>query len=289
MNIKKILVPVTGADGGRPGLDAAFLIARHLEAHVEGLHARRNARDALAYVGEGMTGAMIEELIATAEEESEALAKRARRDFAAACEAAGFAQTEARRAKDGKPTAHLRLETGRADELVSLSGRVADLVVIARPASDDDIALRTILETTLLESGRPLFVVPPEGLAEAPTNLAIGWNGSAEAARAVAHAMPFLARAERVTVIAVEEGVKPGPSAEALIDYLAWHGVAATLHAMRSEQRSTGEILLADAKAVGAGALVMGAYTHSRLRRMIFGSATEHMLSVADIPVLMMH
>ncbi len=288
MDIRKILVPVTGTDGGRPGLDAAFRIARFLDAHVEGLHARRNARDALAYVGEGMTGAMIEELIATAEQESAALAQRARRDFAEACDAAGFEQTEARR-RDDKPTAHLRLETGRADEIISLAARVADMVVIARPAGDDDIALRAVLEATLLESGRPLLVVPPEGIATLPSNVAVGWNGSAEAARAVAHAMPLLTRAERVTVIAVEEGVKPGPSAEDLVDYLAWHGVTATLHSMRSEHRSTGELLLADAKAAGAGALIMGAYSHSRLRRMIFGSATEHMLSAADIPVLMMN
>ncbi len=288
MDIRKILVPVTGTDGGRPGLDAAFRVARYLDAHVEGLHARRNARDALAYVGEGMTGAMIEELIATAEQEAATLAQRARRDFAEACEAAGFEQTEARRRGD-RPTAHLRLETGRADEIISLAARVADMVVIARPGDDDDIALRAVLEATLLESGRPLLVVPPGGIKNPPDSVAIGWNGSAEAARAVAHAMPLLTRAERVTVIAVEEGVKPGPSAEDLVDYLAWHGVSATLHSMRSEHRSTGELLLADAKAAGAGALIMGAYSHSRLRRMIFGSATEHMLSAADIPVLMMN
>ena len=146
-----------------------------------------------------------------------------------------------------------------------------------------------MLESTLLECGRPLLVVPPEVIATPPGNVAVGWNGSAGAARAVAHAMPILAQAERVTVIAVEEGMMPGPTAEDLVDYLAWHDVTATLHSMRSEHRSTGDLLLADAKAVGAGMLVMGAYSHSRLRRMIFGSATEHMLSAADISVLMMN
>ncbi|MFQ5959425.1 MAG: universal stress protein, partial [Alphaproteobacteria bacterium] len=105
MTIRKILVPVTGTDAGLASLDAAFHVGRHLEAHVEGLHAQRNARDALAYIGEGMTGAMIEELITTAEQESTALAQRARRDFAAACERAGFEQTEAKGGA-GRPMAH---------------------------------------------------------------------------------------------------------------------------------------------------------------------------------------
>lgn len=287
MDIRKILVPVTGTDAGLASLGAAFHVARHLGAHVEGLHACRDARDALAYIGEGMTGAMIEELITTAEQESAALARRARHDFAAACEAAGFEQTEAKRKTD-RLTAHLRLETGREEELISLAGRVADLIVIARAAKDDDIVLRTTLEAALLESGRPLFVVPPDGIREPLTSVAIGWNGSTEAGCAVTRALPLLARAERITVIWVEEGMRPGPSADDLVDYLAWHDVSATIHIMKSDSRSTGETLLSDAKKIGAGLLIMGAYTHTRLRRMIFGSATEYMLGSADVPVLLM-
>ncbi len=60
MDIRTILVPVTGAESGLAVLAAAFAVARYLGARVEGLHTRRNARDALAYIGEGMTGAMIE-------------------------------------------------------------------------------------------------------------------------------------------------------------------------------------------------------------------------------------
>ena len=60
MDIRQILVPVTGTDAGLPGLDAAFEVGRYLGAHVEALHARRNARETLAYIGEGMTGAMID-------------------------------------------------------------------------------------------------------------------------------------------------------------------------------------------------------------------------------------
>ncbi len=283
MTIRKILVPVTGTDTGLASLGAAFELGRHLDAHVEGLHAQRNARDALAYIGEGMTGAMIEELIATSEDEAAALARRARDDFAAASDKAGFGPAPAKRA------AELRVETGREDDLIARHGRVADLIVVARAAKDADAPMRATLEAALLESGRPVFVAPPEQLEHRLASVAIGWNGSADAARAVAHALPFLAKAERVAVISVEEGVRPGPSAADLVAYLALHDVAATTDALRADYRSTGEALLAESKEMGAGLLVIGAYTHSRLRRMIFGSATEHMLGGAEIPVVMMH
>ena len=197
MSVRTILVPITGTEAGLPAVDAAFRLAAQLGAHVEGLHARRNARDTLAYIGEGMTGAMIEELITTAEQESAINTQRARRDFAAACESAGFEQTE-RGGRPGELTAHLMIETGAEDELVAMRGRVADLIVVARAAKGDDPNLRAILEAAMLESGRPLIVVPPQGMRTPLASAAIAWNGSAEAARVVAHALPLLAKAERV-------------------------------------------------------------------------------------------
>ncbi len=288
MDVKTILVPVTGTDVGLPGIDAAFQLAAYLGAHVEGLHARRNARDALAYIGEGMTGAMIEELITTAEQESTTNAQRARQNFATACEKAGFEQTERLGGPD-QLTAHLLMETGAEDDLVALRGRVADLIVVARASRDDDPILRTTLESAMFESGRPLFIVPPEGMTRPLTSAVIAWNGSAEAARVVAHTLPLLAKAEQVAVILVEEGLRPGPSADDLIAYLARHDIIATTHTANSDHSTIGDALLDDAREIGAGFMVMGAYTHSRLRRMIMGSATEFMLGAADLPVLMTH
>ena len=134
MNVRTILAPVTGSDEGLACIEAAFQLGAYLGAHVEGLHARRDARDALAYIGEGMTGAMIEELITTAEEESDQSTRNARRDFSAACEAAGFEETDRGGVDVGVPgglTAQLIIETGPEDELIALRGRVADLIVVA--------------------------------------------------------------------------------------------------------------------------------------------------------------
>ncbi len=287
MNVRTILVPVTGTDEGLACNEAAFKLGAHLGAHVEGLHARRDARDALAYIGEGMTGAMIEELITTAEEESDQSTRRARQDFSTACEAAGFEQTE-RYGGAGALTAHLMIETGPEDELIALRGRVTDMIVVSRVAKDGDPGMRATLEGALLESGSTLFVAPPEGIGGPLASAAIAWNGSAEAARAVSQALPLLAKAEKVSVLIIEEGLRPGPSADDLVDYLAHHDINAMIHPTQSNHLPTGEALLVDARAVEADFLVMGAYTHSRLRRMIMGSATEHVLGAAELPVLMM-
>jgi nucleotide-binding universal stress UspA family protein len=288
MKVRTILTPVTGADEDLAGIEAAFTLSAHLGgAHVEGLHAHRDARDALAYIGEGMTGAMIEELITTAEEESAQSTKRAQRDFSAACEKAGFVQHDGSGDSPGARTAHLTIETGPEEELFALRGRVADMIVVTRVAKDGDPGKRATLEGALLESGRPLFIVPPEGLHGPLATAAIAWNGSAEVARAVSQALPLLAEAEKVFILIIEEGLRPGPSPDDLVAYLARHGIAATIHDTASNHLPTGEALLSDAETVGADFLVMGAYTHSRLRRMIMGSATEHVLSTAALPILM--
>ena len=287
MNVRTILVPVTGTDEGLACNEAAFKLGAHLGAHVEGLHARRDARDALAYIGEGMTGAMIEELITTAEEESDQSTRRARQDFSTACEAAGFEQTE-RYGDAGALTAHLMIETGPEDELIALRGRVVDMIVVSRVAKDGDPGMRATLEGALLESGSTLFVAPPQGIGGPLASAAIAWNGSAEAARAVSQALPLLAKAEKVSVLIIEEGLRPGPSADDLVDYLAHHDIDAMIYPTQSNQLPTGEALLVNARAGEADFLVMGAYTHSRLRRMIMGSATEHVLGAAELPILMM-
>jgi nucleotide-binding universal stress UspA family protein len=118
----------------------------------------------------------------------------------------------------------------------------------------------------------------------------VHWNCSTEQARATAFAMPLLHQAGRVVVLNVigGQGV-PGPSSEQLLAHLRHNGIAATGKSVGLEGGSTGEAILAAAKAEGCDLLVKGAYTQSRLRQMIFGGATSHILANAELPVLMAH
>jgi nucleotide-binding universal stress UspA family protein len=117
----------------------------------------------------------------------------------------------------------------------------------------------------------------------------IAWNGSTETARTIAFAMPLLERAKQVMVLAVEGAGVPGPSAGEIAATLIANGVAVTDRTVPAGNRSTGETFLAEAASWQADLMIKGAYTQSRLRQMIFGGATNHILLSAELPVFMAH
>ena len=100
-------------------------------------------------------------------------------------------------------------------------------------------------------------------------------------------AMPILRKAKRVSFIAVEGHISPGPSVKDAVAHLEANGIAATDKTVPNNK--PGEAILAEAAAIGADLLIKGAYTQSRLRQMIFGGATSHILAAAEIPVLLAH
>ncbi len=289
MAIKTILIPMSGMAGISAPLDAALTVGRRLGAHVEALHVAIDPRDSVAYVGEGMTSAMIEDVMASAEREANERRARARERFADACTRCSVSETTTPSA-DGGGTAHLEEVVGREEDYVASRGRLADLIVACRPQDDDDAAPSATLEAALMDTGRPVLVVPAgETIENLGKTIAIGWNGSPESARAVSAALHFLGEAETVVVLEVEEAGKHGPSAEDVVEYLAWHGVTASSRDVQSGAGSVGESLLAAAAEAGADMVVMGAYTHSRIRRLIFGGVTGDVLRTASVPVLMAH
>jgi len=101
--------------------------------------------------------------------------------------------------------------------------------------------------------------------------------------------MPFLLKAHRVVVLTVKGATVEGPSGEEIAAMLRPHGVAATALTHEDERRSPGATILAQARELGADLLVKGAYTQSRIRQVIFGGATRHILEHAELPVLMAH
>jgi nucleotide-binding universal stress UspA family protein len=115
----------------------------------------------------------------------------------------------------------------------------------------------------------------------------VAWNCSTETARTVAFAMPLLAVAQRITVLTVQRGTVPGPSAAELARNLQRHGMSVEWKEVPPGDQSTGEAILREARNCGADLIIKGAYTQSRLRQMIFGGATSHILAAAELPVVM--
>lgn len=171
-------------------------------------------------------------------------------------------------------------------ELGSLS-RVYDLTVIGRPSSSGRGPRMTTLESALFESGQPILVAPPTAPTVMGENIVVSWNCSTEQAHTTAAAMPLLRMAKSVTIITIEGLLVPGPTGKQAQDWLAANGVTAREMSLGNGGKKPGEVLLNEAQKLGADLIIKGAYTQSRLRQMIFGGATSHLLAHSTLPMLM--
>lgn len=287
MSIKTILVPANGTESSRPALDIAFTVARDLAAHVDVLHVVIEPKDAVPLLGEGMSATIIEDMIQLAEAEASERTGRAEAMFEEARNSHGLAITEKASPGDAGSAALVH-RVGREDELTAAKGRLADLIVASRPTEESGATLIMTINAALFETGRPVLIAPPKTLQTIGKKIAILWNGSAEASRAVAAAMPLITRCDRVIVMTLENDKTSSEVAPELATYFAWHGVSAETRTLPGRSQ-VGEVLLEDCTVVGADMLVMGAYTHSRMRQLILGGVTKHVLANAQLPVLMAH
>jgi nucleotide-binding universal stress UspA family protein len=178
---------------------------------------------------------------------------------------------------------------GEFDPFIGSYGRVFDLIVLGRPGRAPQNPRMAPLEAALFESGRPVLIAPPTPPTQLGRNVLVAWNGSTEQARTNAFAMPLLRGADQVTVLTVEGGMTPGPTGDEATLHLTRNGVPAVALTVAPAGRTTGEAILDHARARGCDLLVKGAYAQSRLRQMIFGGATRHILAHATLPVLMAH
>ena len=180
------------------------------------------------------------------------------------------------------------LETAPFGEgFVGSYGRVFDLTIVGRPSPGQPRTSMLTLEAALFESGRPILMAPPTPPKTLAETVVIAWNGSDETARAAAAARPFLERARRVVVLTVESGMVPGPTGEQVVQWLRRNGIPADAITAPPDRKPPGETILAQAALLGCDLLIKGAYTQSRLRQMIFGGATSHILAKANVPVLL--
>ncbi len=168
-------------------------------------------------------------------------------------------------------------------------GRVFDLIVVGRSGEALTVSDTPAMESALFDSGRPVLIAPQDAPKSIGNAVLIAWNGASESARAVAFALPILHAAGEVLVLEVEGGSVVGPDAQDLRTYLTRHGISSQSKTVALEGVETGRVVLDEAASFGADLIIKGAYTHSRLRQMIFGGATKHLLAASPIPVLMAH
>jgi nucleotide-binding universal stress UspA family protein len=286
MSMKTILVPLEDCDAAGPMIETAWLAAEQFGAYIEGLYIKR-ALSGVVVADIGGYAVATADLVESFEEEDRQRGKRVRTRFedfmrgknVALGGTAGPSGVSAAWHDDNAP----------GDGATGMHARLFDLTVVGRPVSGLSAPATSTLETILFESGRPILIAPPAAPKTLSGPVVISWNGSTETARTIALTMPFLAAAKKVVVLAVEGVMVPGPAAAEVARTLRRGGIAADAREVTAGNRSGGEVILAEAADLGASLLVKGAYTHSRLRQMIFGGATSHILAATELPVLMAH
>lgn len=174
-------------------------------------------------------------------------------------------------------------------ETAASRARYADLSFAGWTPGNDAVAM--VAEAVLFGSGRPLLLAPAGSILPSLDHVAIAWDGSRVAARALADAGDFLARAKRVSVVTVVDE-KPLPSddiGQKLADALKRRGFDAAPISTTGRDATIAETLQKDAAALGAGLLVMGGFGHSRMRDFVLGGATKGVFANLKMPVLLSH
>jgi nucleotide-binding universal stress UspA family protein len=286
MPIRKLLLPLTGTAAGEAALTTTLMIARRWNAHVTALHVRVDSRDVAPLAGEGLSGAMIEEMMSATEKESSDRAHAVRTMFERFVAQQNVRVGETR-ADDNEASASFASVTGREEDLVAQQARLADLTVVPHPEAGEDVSSSDALHAVLFDSGRPVLIAPQVAPMSIGTRICIGWNGTAESAAAVLAAIPWMQRAEAVRILASDEYQRRGPAARDLVDYLELHGIHPDIATFRAIDREVGAGLLKAAKDFGTDLISMGAYSHSRLRQLILGGVTRHVLEKSTVPVMM--
>jgi nucleotide-binding universal stress UspA family protein len=287
--IKTALVPSTGNDSDAGVFASALAVARRFDAHLDFLHIRIDAAAfAATIMPEVSSPLVVTDLINRIEDEGEQCEQKAKQLFESFCQREGLALAETPPGPSA-PSARWLREIGSESYWLLEYARAADLLIIGRPSADQ-IAPSDVLESALLNSGRPMLIPPSAPMAALPDTVVIAWKATPEAARAVTAAMPFLSIAKQIVIMTVAEdatALEEEASARLMANF-RWHGFAGSVRHLEPDTHGPAETLLAAAREQAA-LLVMGGYGHSRLREWIFGGFTQRVLRAAEIPVLIAH
>ena len=280
--MKTVLLPFYDDDVSQQAFALATQIIRATNGYLEGLFVLRRPP-----IIDGDSHVLGESHFAQFDEECRRVAAHSRARFDA-CAADNGLTVEAVDASAGAAAGWREIE-GVEGQVIGSHGRLFELIVVAREFGQPWLNWRVMAESALFESGRPVIITPATTSATFGENVVIAWNSSTETARTVAFAMPLLTRARSVTVVSVEDWGIPGPSGADLAANLKRAGVPATARTVDPAGRAPGVTILEECTRSGADLLLKGAYTQSRLRQLIFGGATRHILAQAKIPVLLAH
>lgn len=180
--------------------------------------------------------------------------------------------------------------TGWLPKCVEGAATLADLIVVNRRLEEDPYPdMLHIASELIVGSGKPIVAVPERssGFRVAGRAL-VAWDGSDEAAAALAAAVPMLALAESVTIAEVEDG-SVDTHAEEAAAYLSRHGMSAEIRRIDAQAERASGVILGEASSGRFDWMVMGGFGRPRFVETLFGGVTRRMLSESPIPLFLAH
>lgn len=288
MPIRSIVVHIEDGAAGAQRIDASTALAHGLGAHLKGVYAIEPMLPKMAVSGSGIP--------AGTQPEAYEMQRHLRRHQHENLEGAKNCEQRFRRiTQSADVDSEWQSEPGEADEVLARCALYADLIVIGQQHGDEsESSTRDLADKLVLETGCPLLVIPTRCKSRIlGDRISVAWNPDCQAQRALHAALPLLKRARRVEVITVNgqrNSLEQGPPMSGeLRKYLARHGIPADHCRLSRNGQKIGDTLLSRAAAIDADLIVMGAYHHSRLREILLGGVTRHLLRHASLPMLISH
>ncbi|MEI9421885.1 universal stress protein [Mesorhizobium sp. Cs1299R1N1] len=271
MRFKTIVAILQNEQDAERVLDCAIPLASRFESHLIGIHA-----EALPVPYTSATGFPDTEFLQVSADMNRERAEKLQAFFL-------------RRIEDSGLSFEWRsLESFSGDSaLTGISNvRAADLIIAAQRETDGDPSAD--VDTLVYDAGRPVLVVPHAGpLVTTFKHVLLAWNGSKEAARAAFDALPFIIEADKTDILVIDPPDTLDESPEAagaeIASALSRHGATVSVSVQKSGGTSVDDMIQNRIAETGADLLVLGAYSHSWLRQLLFGGVTRTVLRTAQV------
>lgn len=254
---------------------SAIACASRFHAHLAGVFPLIPVDMPAPVIGRAASAPYIAQASALAHERAE----ESKRVFTRACERDGLAFD-------------WRSETGDPTEILSERLRYADVAMVSqtRPENLEEAMLSYPPDHLPLIGDGPVVILPHgRDALDFGRTILIGWKPSREAGRAVRGALPFLKRAAMTVIVTIGSDARVHESGKELATHLSRHGVRVETRPKDAGDGDAGTVLQTQAVEMEADLMVMGAYSRSRYREVIFGGATRQLLREMRIPILMAH
>ncbi len=282
MELKKIFFPIGGGEELRQRIHGALLIGKYFNCHLEIFKSQAKPSKIMEF-DDSLPKTVLKELNAMAKDKLKEDLYIHETIFNEEIKKIGNIKSDTY--KKDTASAQIISGDGYRSKLIEQESKYCDLVVVSSPHNG---RITATFETTVTKSGKPALMFPREMKKFSTKNILIGWNNSAEVARAVSEAIPFMKNAKKVHIITTKEYTKDMAQITKLQEYLLIHGIKTTSEIVKTT-KTPGEALLNNAKEGSFDLIVAGAFGQRGLKEIMLGGTTKYILEHTNIPVFMAH